>query len=183
MRIFINFWKALMRHKHQSSQKCITLSLFVALFNKLRGQCEKNIASSDDTLSPIAQKMLEKLDKYKNHVDCNMAKLARYLDPRFKNDFIRDKEILSRYIRLLPGTGNDGADPVLAGSTNRSILDECLDNCSIDGFQDEEVTRFIACTSSADRSIEPLVGWQANEEISLPFKSSLETSYLCSCLR
>lgn len=34
----------------------------------------------------------------------------------------------------------------------------------MDGFQDDEVTRFIACTSNVDRSIEHLVWWGANEE-------------------
>lgn len=53
---------------------------------------------------------------------------------------------------------------VVAVYTNRSVLNEYLDNHRMDEFQDDEFMGFTACTSSADRSIKPLVWCRANEE-------------------
>lgn len=105
--------------------------------------------------------MLWKLDEYKSRISTFLMALGRVLYPCFPNDFISDAEVLRQFVTLPMFEGISVEDD--DDGQNKTLLEKLLDECSLEGPMDDEITIFLRATSHGDSSLEPLKWWRGNE--------------------
>lgn len=149
--------------EQQSGRHYITLSVSVMLFKKLKSKCQEKVDDGDAVLSEVAKKMLAKLTNYMAHIENPLSTLARILDPRFRNNFICDCDQLRALVPLpadlRPSTAGHGTEV-----KRRSFLEEFMDEDSMSGPADDEISVFMRSTMNADRSIDVLSWWMQNQK-------------------
>lgn len=86
--------------ENQSGTNYVTLSLTSKAFNKIIKACDYALSSGNSTIAPFAKVMCEKLISYKNHICSDVASLVRIFAIRIGNDYIRDGDLLRKYINI-----------------------------------------------------------------------------------
>lgn len=84
----------------------------------------------------------------------DQIKLARILDPRFRNDCPNDDNILRRSV-FLPVSELEVVEH-RPGKRMRTALENLLDERSVKKPADNEVLGFLRATTNGDFSLEPL---------------------------
>lgn len=147
--------------KHQIGQNYTTLSMSSISYNKLGKRCIRIVENYALTLSPIAQKMLKKLEYYLPLMTPELTGLVPKVDPRFTNDYFHDSDVLQPHVMLMV------KDVLMSPSSlffwKRPPLNELMDDRSTDAPVDDEIVRFLRATSAGDVNVEPLQWWQNNE--------------------
>lgn len=73
-----------------------TTSLSIMLFNCLRKKCQNQIKNNVPIFAENAIKMVVRLDLYRGFVENSLARLPRFLDTLFSNNFITDGVVLGQ---------------------------------------------------------------------------------------
>lgn len=149
--------------EYHSGRKFVTLSLSTMGFKLLVRNCNVAKSSTNTALKEVATAMLAKLEQYDSLICCELAQLARILDPRFPNDLLADYETLSKFVTL--------PVPQAALSTDveneycaRNLFEQLLSsNGNPDSEHDNELHRFLRATSNGDGAIDLLSWWKLNE--------------------
>lgn len=153
----------------QSGSPYATLGITVKAFKMLLSKCRTIVDKNNVILSPLAQKMINKLTKYDEVLCTETAQLAKILYLTFSSDILSDTEILRRYV-VLPSdvnkhnliTRSTEIEPQDASGAN--FIHNILNDDSVGEEFDNELISFLRATSIGDRRSDPFEWWQLNEK-------------------
>lgn len=150
----------------QSGSSYATLSMTVKAFKSLLSKCKTIVDGNDPILSPIAEKMADKLNKYDSVLCSELAKLAQIVDPRFGSDILSDSDILRKYV-VIPEDGSSNAEVIHnepQGASGVTFMQTLLNEDSLLDLYDDEVVSFLRATSIGDKRADPFEWWRSNEK-------------------
>lgn len=163
-------WKAAMKYKElleafaavtegRSGSTYMTLSFTPRLFRKLKTKYSSYSTSNNPNVQDVAMAMKRKPEEYKALLVYPFAQLARILEPRIPSNMHEHDPLLHSYVVL--EQKKEQTDTIASHSQtsnySHKILMDFMDERSVDGLVDDEITDVLKATLSGHTKIDPLI--------------------------
>lgn len=101
------------------------------------------------------------MKQYAFLVKTPIVMLARAVSPRFPIDILNDDRVIKDFVYANQNLIRKDRAELQCSVTRRSIIDDILDESSLNGLRDDEFLKVLSAAYSTDRVLDPLMWWKS----------------------
>lgn len=161
-----------------SGKEYPTISIQPLIYTSLVQHCNYTITENkNDNLTLAAKAMLEKIEKYKEDLNSNVAKIALVLDPRSSSSCLSSITMKNSIRNLLIENYNYNSNDISLSSSitdNEKKYSFFSAFSNLDESDGDEIDNFYGFTKIPDKNcIDPVIWWKSIGSIRFPYLACL----------